>query len=475
MKTSVTAKLFVAIFASCLLVAVAMGVAARISFSQGFLGYVNEQGRERMESLMPDVAEAYKQHGNWQFLRDNRRAWFDLIRPARVDIDPITPGIQLPPMSDVEMTGLNLRVAVLDDQHQLVMGYPQISPNAETRPIVVDGHTVGWLAMAPFQEVTVAADVRFQRQQLHANLIIGGLAGLLAAAVAFGLARAFLAPVRRVAAATRRLAAGNYAARVTVSTSDEIGMLAGDFNQLAMTLEKNEQMRRAFMADVSHELRTPLSVLQGEMEALEDGVRPLTTDAIKSLQMEARHLNKLISDLYDLSLSDAGALTYRKVELDAAEVLHGSLDLYRERFASRGLKLIEAPSSSEMPVLADESRLRQLFINLLENSLRYTEAGADGSGALHVSIRREAGQARIDFEDTAPGVAPELLPRLFERFYRVEGSRNRAHGGAGLGLAICRNIAEAHGGRLSASASQFGGVHMSVSLPLLASVSRSRE
>jgi two-component system sensor histidine kinase BaeS len=479
-RTSVTAKMFVAIFATSLLVALAMGVAARISFSQGFLGYVNEQGRARMEAVLPDLVEAYREHGNnWNFLRNNPRAWFSLIRPPRPDSDPDKPGIQhddrdqrVP--TDVELTGLNLRVAVLDDQRQLVIGYPQISPTAETRPIVVDGHTVGWLAMAPFQEVTVAADVRFQRQQLHANLIIGGLAGLLAAAVAFGLARAFLAPVRRIAGATRRLAGGNYSARVTVSSSDEIGALAGDFNQLAITLEKNEQMRRAFMADVSHELRTPLSVLQGEMEALEDGVRPLTTDAIKSLQAEARHLNKLISDLYDLSLSDAGALTYRKVEVDVAEVLHGSLDLFRERFASRGLRLVEALSASEMLVLADESRLRQLFINLLENSLRYTQAQDDGSGQLLVSIRREAGNARIDFEDSAPGVEPELLPRLFERFYRVEASRNRAHGGAGLGLAICRNIVEAHGGRLSAAASRFGGVHMTVSLPLLAAPTRSR-
>ncbi|MDB5968106.1 MAG: two-component sensor histidine kinase [Hydrocarboniphaga sp.] len=475
MKTSVTAKLFVAILATSLLVAVAMGVAARISFTQGFLGYVNEQGRARMESLMPDLVEAYRQHRNWDFLRDNSRAWFALIRLARPDTDPDKPGDQRAPMSDVEMTGLNLRVAVLDDQHQLVIGYSQIGPAAETRPIVVEGHSVGWLAMAPFEEVTVAADVRFQRQQLRANLIIGGLAGLLAAAVAFGLARAFLAPVRRIAGATRRLAAGNYSTRVPVSSSDEIGLLAGDFNQLATTLEKNEQMRRAFMADVSHELRTPLSVLQGEMEALEDGVRPLTTDAIRSLQAEARHLNKLVSDLYDLSLSDAGALTYRKVDVDVAEILHSSLDLFRERFASRGLSLNEAPSSSEMLVLADESRLRQLFVNLLENSLRYTEARPDGSGQLRVSIRREAGHARIDFEDSAPGVAPELLPRLFERFYRVEGSRNRAHGGAGLGLAICRNIVEAHGGRLSAAASKFGGVHMTVSLPLLASSMRNRE
>ncbi len=461
MKSSVTTKLFIAIFASSLLTAVAMGVASRISFTEGFLGYLNDQGRSRMTAVIPTLAKAYREHGNWDFLRDNPRVWFRMIRGPRPDADPNLPGDQGLP-ADFEMTGLNLRVAVLDAQRHLVIGYPQITSTAVIKPIEVDGARVGWLAMVPFEQATTAADVRFQHQQLRAHSIIGGLAALLAAAVAFMLARVFLAPVRRVAEATRRLAAGNYAARVTVSSSDEIGRLAGDFNQLAITLEKNERMRRVFMADVSHELRTPISVLKGELEALEDGVRPLTADSIRSLQAETQLLGKLVSDLYDLSLSDAGALTYRKADLDVAELLHASLDLARERFGARQIRLRESPSSGELLVFADENRLRQLFGNLLENSLRYTDSG----GELRVDIRQEGGHVRIDFADSAPGVPDDLLPRLFERFYRVEASRNRASGGAGLGLAICRNITEAHGGRLVASASKLGGLQMTLTLPL---------
>lgn len=462
MKSSVTAKLFIAIFATSLLTAVAMGVASRISFTEGFLGYLNEQGRTRMTALIPDLAEAYREHGSWEFLRDNSRLWYQLIRAPRIDADALKPGDQPGPRPEFEMTGLNVRVAVLDLARQPVVGNPQFNQNAEIQPIKLDGVTIGWLSMVPFEEVTTAAALRFQRQQLRAHWIIGGLAALLAAMVAYLLAKIFLAPVRRIASATRRLAAGHYAARVRVSSSDEIGRLAGDFNQLAVTLEKNEQMRRVFMADVSHELRTPIAVLRGELEALEDGVRPLSLDSIRSLQAETRLLGKLVSDLYDLSLSDAGALTYRKADLDVAELLHASLNNARDRFRSRGVALHESPSSAELMVFADEGRLRQLFGNLLENSLRYTDA----DGQLRVDIRQEAGQVRIDFSDSAPGVPDDLLPRLFERFYRVEASRNRAEGGAGLGLAICRNIAEAHGGTLSASHSTLGGLQMTLTLPL---------
>jgi two-component system sensor histidine kinase BaeS len=465
MRISVTSKLFIAIFATSALVAVAMGAAARYSFTRGFLGYLNEQSEARLDDVLPVLQAAYREHGDWEFLRDNPRAWFRLIRPSRDAADAVgsvpTPRSEPLPPSDVELTGLNLRVAVLDTQGRVVIGPRQMAASSVRRRIVVDDVTVGWLAMLPFEEVTVAADVRFQEKQFRATWIVGGMAALMAAVVAYGLARLFLAPVRRMASAAARLAAGDYATRVDVASTDEIGALADDFNQLASALEKNERMRRALMADVSHELRTPLAVLRGELEALEDGVRPLTRDSIHSLQAEAALLSKLVDDLYDLSLSDAGALTYRKVVVDAVATLQAALDAHRERFVQSGLKLSFKCDVAEFLVLADESRLRQLFINLIENSLRYTDRG----GELRVRAHVHGTQLQIDFEDSAPGVPDEQLPFLFDRFFRVEASRNRASGGAGLGLAICRNIVDAHGGQLSASASPLGGLHMAIQLP----------
>jgi two-component system, OmpR family, sensor histidine kinase BaeS len=249
---------------------------------------------------------------------------------------------------------------------------------------------------------------------------------------------------------------------VPVTSGDELGRLASDFNALALTLEKNEQARRSWLADISHELRTPLAILRGEIEALEDGLRQPTPEAIRSLHGEVMRLGRLVDDLQQLALSDLGALTYRKEELDLVPLLAAVIDSYRPELVRNGLQLhVELPRLP-VTVFADGERLRQLFANLLDNALKYT----DGDGQVEVRLAEEGGQAKIDICDSAPTVAAQELERLFERFYRVEGSRNRASGGAGLGLAICRNIVEAHDGSISARESSLGGLWLEISLPL---------
>jgi two-component system sensor histidine kinase BaeS len=327
----------------------------------------------------------------------------------------------------------------------------------------VDGTTVGWIGRAPLRRLSTGAEVSFQQEQLRASWIIAGLAVALAAALALILGRAFVTPVKRLANATHRLAAGNYATRVPVGTRDELGRLAADFNRLAETLERNETLRRRFMADVSHELRTPLAVLSAELEALEDGVRPLTPASLASLRGEVNALGKLVDDLNQLALADVGALAYRKETLVLAPLLEQALDSYRERFAQLGLSVAASVDDTAL-VLADPDRLLQMFRNLLENSTRYTDPG----GEIRLAARRDGDRVAIDIDDSAPGVPPESLAHLFERFYRVDSSRNRANGGTGLGLAICRSIAEAHGGSIAATHSALGGLRVHISLPLAA-------
>jgi two-component system sensor histidine kinase BaeS len=250
--------------------------------------------------------------------------------------------------------------------------------------------------------------------------------------------------------------------RTVVDSGDELGQLGQDFNLLAHTLERNEQARRAFMADISHELRTPLAVLRGELEALGDGVRAVTPAALASLREEVRALGKLIDDLYDLARSDIGALEYRRADVDVAGLLGRAVDAYRERFDARRIAIECGIAPGPVVLRADPDRLQQLFANLLENTLRYTDPG----GELRVLCAPRDGWLRIDLQDSAPGVPAESLDRLFERLYRVERSRGRAHGGAGLGLAICRNIVDAHGGRIAAKASPLGGLWIEILLPL---------
>ncbi|NMZ94308.1 HAMP domain-containing protein [Pseudomonas panacis] len=458
MKLSISTKLFVAVSAGVLLVILSMGLATSWSFGRGFLGYINEQALERMATVVPRLASAYAREGNWAFMRNRPDRWFDIMRPDP-DEERVTNDLRTPLASD--LTGALFRIALLDKDRKRVTGYTAIGEDALVSPIVVAGETVGWLAVTPFQSVTEAGGERFQQYQLRTSLVMGVFSLLLAMLIAWWIARTLLEPVKRVAAATHRLAGGDYSSRVAVASNDEVGQLARDFNQLAYTLERNEKMRREFMADVSHELRTPLSVLRGELEAIEDGVRSLDPNTMKSLLGEVGMLSKLVDDLYELSLADIGALTYRKAPCMLNDVLENSLAMYRERFAARQLQLdLELPREP-VELLADASRLQQLFSNLLENSLRYT----DVNGRLRLSVGVDRDTVRIDFLDSGPGVSASQLPRLFERFYRGESSRNREHGGAGLGLAICRSIANAHDGSLVADHSPYGGLWLTLRLP----------
>ncbi|MDB6042470.1 MAG: baeS [Gammaproteobacteria bacterium] len=470
MQLGLRSKLFFALLATILVAVVATTIAVRISFVSGFLGYLNEQEIERIQSMLPLLAAAYEQNGDWNFLREAPFAWLELVRGSPAGARPRDglgrfrglPPFRGPfPISESDLTGVNLRVTLLDAQHRFVIGNPRLSADVPTRPIIVNGKVVGWLAVLPFQRVTTGAAIHLQDRQLASVWIIGVGAVLLAALAAVLLTHRLLRPIRRIAEATHRLAAGHYATRLTAASHDEIGRLANDFNRLAFALERNERMRRAFMADVSHELRTPLTVLRGELEAFEDGVRILTQEGVKSLQTEVTTLGKLVNDLYELSLADIGALAYRMADVDIAAVLRLRLRGFHERLAERRISVESDVQAAELIVNADATRIQQLFSNLMENSIRYT----NGGGRWHVACRREDTRVLIDLQDSEPGVPAELLTRLFERFYRVDASRNRQSGGAGLGLAICKSIVEAHGGTITARESPLGGLWIRVALP----------
>lgn len=455
MKWSISTKLFLVLVAISIAAVAAMGVSARISFTRGFIGYLNEQSTTYVDLVIPRLAEAYKNEGSWEFLKHNPRAWYRLL-----DTRPRRDGP--PQFSEVDFTAVQLRMTLLDADKDIVIGNRSQTPGAPMRAIEVDGKTVGWLALVPYQQATAAADVRFQKRQLTQNWLIGLGTVLIAALAAWWLSRLLVTPLTRMASATHNLASGDYTVRIPVTSKDEIGGLSQDFNRLAQALAHNEQLRRSFMADVSHELRTPLSVLKGELEAIEDGVRSMTPETLASLQSEVATLNKLVSDLYDLSLSDIGALSYRMTDVDIGEVLHSTLAAFQQRLAERGLK-VEAHIDSPALVNGDEGRLQQLFNNLLENCARYSQA----DGVVRVGCRNTGGEVLIEIEDSGPGVPADILPRIFERFVRAEASRNRSHGGAGLGLAICANIVQAHGGTITASAAPLGGLLISIRLPPL--------
>lgn len=479
MKIGITHRLFLAILAAASLAVLSMFLIMHWSIDRGFLRYVNTMEQARLVRLAEGLEEGYAGEGSWDFLRRDPARWRRLVAASLPDEEagPARGGrgggrMERPPGGEGPPPGplppqltrrFVMRLFLLDGDRRPLFGPAEIPRNVELKPLRHQGRVVGYLGLLPRRQLSDEHQLRFVRQQKLALALVAGVVVLLAAGLSLPLANRLLRPIRGLAAATHRLAAGEFDIRVPVTSSDELGHLARDFNMLALTLERNEEARRRWIADISHELRTPLAVLRGEIEALQDGVREASPEAVRSLHGEVMRLARLVDDLYQLSLSDLGALSYRKEPLDLAELVTDALSAYRSEFAAKGIALSEEiPGSVRAVVFGDPERLRQLLANLLDNSLKYTDAG----GKLAVRLACRDGKAVVDFQDSAPGVPESALPKLFDRLYRVETSRSRAAGGAGLGLAICRNIVEAHAGQIEAHLSPLGGIWIRVMLPL---------
>lgn len=453
MKLGITGKLFLAILSTCILVLITMHWGVRVSFERGFIDYIKHGNEQRVSLLASALEDQYQLHGSWRFIKSNDRVLFQILRAIEQNSEHHG---TMPPH------GWRTQFWVVDGNGRKLVGPPGMPPREGVRqPIRYQEQIVGWVVSTPPERLTRNADINFDHQQRRTSWFIVALATLLAACVTLFLSRSMLAPVKRLVDAMHRLSAGDFTTRVDASARDELGRLAQDFNQLAITLEKNEQIRRALMADVSHELRTPLAVLRGELEALQDGVRQMTPDSLLSLQAEVSTLTKLVDDLHQLSLSDAGALAYRKQSIDVVNLLQLTAGAFHERFQYKDIRLV-TKLPDEARVFGDPDRLLQLFNNLFENSLRYTDAG----GQLEVNGHTENGNLILCWQDSAPGVSDEQLTLIFERFYRAEGSRNRASGGSGLGLSIVHNIVEAHGGKIGAAHSPLGGLAITLILDL---------
>jgi signal transduction histidine kinase len=271
------------------------------------------------------------------------------------------------------------------------------------------------------------------------------VAALASIGLAIVMARMLARPLAEVGAAARRIAAGDYAARVPRDGPEELASLADSFNQMAAGLERQEQLRRDFIVNAAHELRTPLTNLQGYLEALRDGVIVADRATYESLWDEAERLVRLSHSLDALADGDAGAPPRPAVEIDLAAAIRAALDLAHPTLERAGLQLVvDVPD--RLPGRANPDDLAQVLGNLLSNAARYTPAG----GTVAVRAERRPGDLLVSVSNSGEGIPAGDLERVFERFYRVEKSRDRARGGAGIGLAIVKQLVEAAGGEVGA-------------------------
>jgi two-component system sensor histidine kinase BaeS len=484
MLLNIRTKLFIAIFLACLLTAVGLVAVMQFGFKQSFLDYLNEQETRSLTEIETQLVQLYETDGNWKSLQDNPRLWRSILRsamrsslypangdgpderppfPARPRPEELGGIAPPPPPLHSRIDRFMWRIVLLDSQRQLLLGSSRLGIPEQLHELKSRNKLIGYLGIHPRRSLTEKVDLNFAERWQHILWLLMLFSLPITGILSFQFARHLGRPIQALRSGTRQLTDGNYAMRMPVQGRDELGQLTRDFNQLAERLQQNEASRKQWIADIAHELRTPLAILRGEIEALQDGINQPDQHTLASLHQEATHLQRLVDDLYNLSMSDSGALSYRKETLDILALLRETLALHATQLQEQSLHTDTLGIGIEPALIqGDPQRLQQLFKNLLENSLRYT----DKPGQLRISTNINNGWIDIRFEDSAPGVPDDALPRLFERLYRVESSRNRATGGAGIGLSICRNIVDAHDGSISASHSTLGGLELLVHLPL---------
>lgn len=436
------------------------------------LHYVDQRDQQRLERLKNNLEVYFQYEPIIHAGEISERDWQKLLHLShRIDLVqmpsliPLVVGRELrrrpPPPDDFES-----RVSLMSPDGKIIYG-PPMEKACIKMPVYENGTLIAQLGYHPLQELIEQADIEFAQSQLKMLTIGAGLITLLALIILWPLANHFLAPIRQLNRAMHQLAGGDLGGRLDVQRKDELGTLQRDFNHLATTLEAAQNSRNHWIADISHELRTPLTVLNGSIEAMCDGVRPLTQENLRVLQQEVSILQRLIEDLYQLSLSDVGAIQYRMQSVDLVEIIRQAVTSQLAKAEAKDLQIEWKALPDQAWIYGDASRLNQLLSNLLQNSIDYTDArdSSGKPGKICLSLQEQDQAWRLKIVDSSPGVSADELPHLTERFYRTEPSRNRRTGGAGLGLAMVNQIVQAHQGHLQLQPSEIGGLQVLVELP----------
>ncbi|AOW13904.1 hypothetical protein LPB72_01075 [Hydrogenophaga crassostreae] len=458
----------------------AMGSFTSWHLSQGFTAYLQARDSERFDKFValveqrlavgPSALQGEKAAPDMRDLLREFALAEGLIplgskppqgRPSH-EAPPGAPNPRPPPPGAGEGFGSRVALALPDGRSWAGPPISLEETGVVERPVKVAGETVALARLRPLTQAADALEAQFLTQQFAG--IAGVAAGLflLALVSAMWLARQWIRPLVAVQDATARIARGELSVRVPNARSDEIGDVMRNVNAMAASLQNIEGARRRWMADLSHELRTPLTVLRGEIEALVDGVRPMTTKAMVSLQEDTLRLGALVDDLHLLAMADLQPLPCRFEDTDASEIVQGVLRRHALAATDAGLTLNWAnghPPSA--PLHGDPRRIEQVLNNLVQNSLRYTDA----PGQITVDLKSTPECIQIIVEDSAPGLEPQDMSRIFEPLYRADSARSRHNGGSGLGLAISAAIVHAHGGLISAHPSPLGGLRIEVDLP----------
>src|SRR6478736_4093274 len=306
----------------------------------------------------------------------------------------------------------------------------------------------------------ISATFGFLQSSWWQFLLAGTVAGFISLLLARWLARGMTQPLRDMAAAARRMEVGDYSVRVRARSRDEVGQLAAAFNRMTAELEDLERSRRDLVANVSHELKTPIAAIRAHLENLADGVEVADPRTLQLMLSQTERLGRLVDQLLDLSRLESGEVPFQVEVVPLAPLVSRVIS---EISMGRSISdvRIESDVPAHLAAKADAERIHQVLFNLVDNAVRFTPPG----GEIRVNARPDGERVEVSVTDTGVGIQPEHLPRVFERFYRVDPARSRDDGGTGIGLAIARSIVEAHGGRIVAKSDPGHGSAFTFDLP----------
>jgi two-component system sensor histidine kinase BaeS len=420
-----------------------------------------DQARDR---FVADMAFYYQTKGSW----DGVLAYYELrstassrFNPPPGGPGPLTGGSP-PPLQTIffALADQGGHVLIPAGQYQVGQSVAQ-STLSQGTAITVDQVQVGTALVTGNLPPLGGLEQRYLNSTNLALLYTALGASALALVLGIVLARALTHPIRDLTTAIRAMAGGDLNQHVAVKSRDELGELAAAFNQMSSDLDRLSRSRRQMTADIAHDLRNPLTVIGGYVESMREGVLKPTPERLDAIQVEVRHLERLVDDLRTLSQAEAGELRLNREPVAVAQLLEVMVQSYRPLAEKQGITL-KAEAEKDLPELnVDPDRLAQVLGNAITNSLRYTES----PGGITLRASRNADHVILTVSDTGKGIAPEALPHVFDRFYRGDSSRTDADE-SGLGLAIAKSIVEAHGGAISALSTPGLGTTIKITLPL---------
>jgi signal transduction histidine kinase len=426
------------------LVAIFAGLSTRDRFND----FLFDQNRE---GFVTQLASYYEQSGSWVDVHQV----FPFTRPR----GPMGPkwAQEGGPFTLVDGSG---HVVVAGPGHQIGMAVHE-SDLDRSVPIKVDGQEVGRLIVGrgAFEQTIAERDFVNRSLQTIALAAIGAVTVALLLGII--LTRTLTRPLRELTQATQAVAKGDLEQVVPVRSKDELGLLAESFNQMNTNLARSRDLRRQMTADIAHELRTPLSVILGHTEAIKDGVMPPSQETFDIIHDESMRLSSMVEDLRTLSLAEAGELPFKPRPYSIKRLLDDIAAGYAPRAKQKSIEIEVVTAASSKKVILDSDRMTQVLRNLMENALRFTPEG----GRITLSAENIAGNIfEIRVQDSGPGVEPDKLDLIFDRFYREDKSRQREEGSSGLGLAIAKSIVEGHGGTIRAESAPGQGMKFIIHL-----------